>query len=137
MATKPTLGYSSRSLAQKLGLKDGMNAIAINAPDDYLSLLGGNKKILHANARPPWDFVHLFVNKIEALEEQLHYLRSHLTPDGMLWVSWYKKSAKLPTEITEDIIRDTCLPLGFVDIKVCAVTEIWSGLKLVIRKELR
>ena len=137
MEKKPDGGYSSKTLAQKLGLKEGMNALAINAPADYLSLLGNHKKILKNNAGPPWDFVHLFVNKIETLEERLYYLRSHITPDGMLWVSWYKKSAKVLTEITEDIIRDSCLPLGFVDVKVCAVTEIWSGLKLVIRKELR
>ena len=137
MNNKPSAGYSSKSLVQKLGLKEGMNAIAIHAPSDYNILLGSKNDSIFKNTEPPWDFVHLFVNNIIILEEKLHYLRSHMTPTGILWVSWYKKSAKLPTEITEDIIRDTCLPLGFVDVKVCAVTETWSGLKLVIRKEFR
>ena len=137
MNNKPTAGYSSKSLAKKLGLREGMNAIAIHAPSEYQDWLGSEKNFLRKKSNPPWDFVHLFVNKLEELEEQLHYLRTNITPDGIVWVSWFKKSAKLPTEITEDIIRDTCLPLGFVDIKVCAVSDVWSGLKLVIRKELR
>ena len=92
---------------------------------------------MNSSAKSPYDFVHLFVNQLGELEDQLFSLRSKLNPAGMVWVSWYKKNAKKPTEITEDLIRETCLPLGFVDVKVCAVTEEWSGLKLVIRKELR
>ena len=114
-----------------------MNAIAFNQPDNYNLLLGPHYKILNAGSMPPWDFVHLFVNDLAKLEDDLFELRTLIASDGMIWVSWYKKSAKKPTEITEDLIRDTCLPLGLVDVKVCSVSEDWSGLKLVIRKELR
>ena len=81
--------------------------------------------------------IHLFTNSRDELFEKLADLRNVITQDGAIWVSWYKKAAKLPTEITEDVIRDVALPLGLVDIKVCAVDEKWSGLKLVIRRENR
>ena len=114
-----------------------MNAISLFAPSDYYNWLDENASIFKKVSAPPWDFVHLFTNQITILEDQLVKLKPELKPDGMVWVSWYKKSSKLPTEITEDIIRDTCFPLGLVDIKVCSVSTDWSGLKLVIRKKLR
>ena len=83
------------------------------------------------------DIVHLFAPSLAVLETQLPLARKAMTTDGAIWVSWYKKAAKLPTEITEDTVREACLPIGLVDIKVCAVDEKWSGLKLVIRKENR
>ena len=83
------------------------------------------------------NFVHIFVDQRVALEQHLKNLRELLDPAGMVWVSWPKKASKVPTDITEDTIRELCLPIGFVDVKVCAVDETWSGLKLVIRKELR
>ena len=137
MSLSRTSGYSGKTLSQKLGLVPGMKAVSFFAPKEYKTWLGSNGSIVKKGISPQWDFVHLFTNEIAELERQLVRLRSEIKPDGMIWVSWYKKSSKLPTEITEDIIRDTCLPLGLVDVKVCAVSEEWSGLKLVIRVALR
>ena len=83
------------------------------------------------------DVVHLFCKDCRAHEEKFEKALSHVKVGGMLWVSWPKKASKVPTDITEDTIRELCLPLGFVDVKVCAVDQTWSGLKLMIRKELR
>src|SRR5262249_37540061 len=83
------------------------------------------------------DIAHVFVTEREQLQKLLDALRKKLKPDASVWVSWPKKASKVPTTVTEDIIRQLALPLGFVDVKVCAVTEVWSGLKLVVRKELR
>ena len=83
------------------------------------------------------NLVHLFVTDKEKLGKELKALRKKLRPEAAVWVSWPKKASKVPTTVTEDVIRDAALRLGFVDIKVCAVTEVWSGLKLVVRKELR
>ncbi|MFZ1677141.1 MAG: hypothetical protein WBP41_08545 [Saprospiraceae bacterium] len=132
-----TRGYSGKSLSQKLGLKPGMKAIAISPPKEYKRWLGKEASILAARSIPPWDFVHIFTNKLSDLENQLSTIRSEIESNGMVWVSYYKKSSGLQTEITEDLVRETCFPLGFVDVKVCAVTDEWSGLKLVIRKKLR
>ena len=88
-------------------------------------------------AGPSVDIAHIFVTRREELAEQLVALRKKLKPDAMLWVSWPKKACKVPTTVTEDTIREVALPIGFVDVKVCAVSEVWSGLKLVVRKELR
>ncbi|MEP6795764.1 MAG: DUF3052 domain-containing protein [Saprospiraceae bacterium] len=130
-------GYSGKPLSQKLGLKPGMKAIAISPPKEYKGWLGKDASILSDRGIPPWDFVHIFTNKLSDLENQLSTIRSQIESNGMVWVSYYKKSSGLPSEITEDLVRDTCFPLGFVDIKICAVTKEWSGLKLVIRKKLR
>ncbi len=130
-------GYSHKPLAQKLGLKPGMKAIAISAPIEYKEWLGQEASILSDQKIPPLDFVHIFTNQLSDLENQLSAIRSEIESNGMVWVSYYKKSSGLPSEITEDLVRDTCFPLGFVDIKVCAVSAEWSGLKLVIRKKLR
>ena len=126
------VGYSETPLIKKLGIKEGMRVRFIKAPkelDTWLGVLPDIKKVTKA----PYDFVLLFVNEIEMMEEYLARLRHELVDNGMIWVAWYKKAAKKPTEITEDTIRDTALPLRFVDVKVCAVSEEWSGLKLVIR----
>jgi hypothetical protein len=130
-------GYSGKPLAQKLGLKPGMKAIAFSPPKEYKKWLGQEASILSERSIPPLDFVHFFTNKLLDLENQLSTIRPEIASNGMVWVSYYKKSSGLSTEITEDLVRDTCFPLGFVDIKVCAVSEDWSGLKLVIRKKLR
>lgn len=130
-------GYSQKPLSQKLGLDPAMHIKLIDPPPEYFNWVGNEWKDRIKKDPAPLDFVHLFVNRVDLLENYLFELRSQIEPDGMIWVSWFKKSAKKPTEITEDLIRDTCLPLGFVDVKVCAVSEDWSGLKLVIRKELR
>jgi len=113
-----------------------MRTLIINKPVGYASWLELPDKF-YLNADPPFDFVHLFTNRLQELETNLATLRASLNPSGMVWVSWYKTASRLPTEITEDLIRATCLPLGVVDIKVCSVNEEWSGLKLGMRKDLR
>jgi hypothetical protein len=138
MATA-TPGYSGTPLAKKLGIVSGTKLHAIDEPDNYRKLLtplppdiSFEKAISNAV-----DIIHLFVEKRSVLETKLSSLRNKIRPNAALWVSWPKKASKVPTDITEDTIRAVALPLGFVDIKVCAVSDIWSGLKLVIRKELR
>jgi hypothetical protein len=131
-------GYSGTPLVKKLGIKEGFQLKLINPPENYFTLIGNMPKemVLKTDGEKA-DFVHLFTNKISELEKNLKSLKDEIKKDGMIWVSWYKKSAKIPTEITEDIIRDAALPLGLVDVKVCAVDEKWSGLKLVWRVEYR
>ena len=129
-------GYSKTPLFKKLGFKDGMRVYLVDAPEEYLTWVQPLPDVEFVDD-PPYDFVHVFVNKTDRLEELTHQLRHEIISNGMIWISWYKKASKLPTEITEDIIRDIVLPTGLVDIKVCSVTDEWSGLKVVIRKELR
>ena len=134
-----TAGYSGTPLAKKLGIKGGFTVYAVNAPDNYADMLDplpADVKIIEKGATNV-DIVHLFTNSVAELQKKLSQCRNLIKKDGSIWVSWYKKAAKLPTEITEDSIREACFPLGLVDIKVCAVDEKWSGLKLVIRKENR
>ena len=132
-------GYSGTPLVRKLGVRPNEYLIALNAPEHYARLLEdlpeGVKltKRLTAGAR----FVHLFVKERVELVTRLRELRRQLDDAGTLWISWPKKAAKVPTDITEDVIRAEALPLGFVDVKVCAVDETWSGLKLMIRRENR
>jgi hypothetical protein len=132
-------GYSGTPLAKKLGFKAGARVLAVNAPDDYLELLDPIPAGVEVTSENTGAFhlVHLFTNSRGELFRTLSEVRGAINQDGSIWVSWYKKSAKLPTEITEDTIRDAAFPLGLVDVQVCAVDEKWSGLKLVIRKELR
>lgn len=132
-------GYSGTPLWKKLGLKPGLRVAVIGAPDDYLSLLGEDAPEVewHAAPEPGDDLVHIFETRRSALERQLSALRDSIDRAGMIWVSWPKKSSRVPSEITEDTIREVALPIGLVDVKVCAVSDVWSGLKLVIRKELR
>lgn len=132
-------GYSGTPLIRKLGLTEGMRVLFLYAPQHYESLLGGLPEGIRRvkQLRGILDFVHLFVSRRQVLEEEIHRCLAHLAPDGMIWISWPKKASKVETDITEDVIREVILPLGLVDVKVCAVDEVWSGLKLVIRKELR
>lgn len=133
-------GYSGTPLAKKLGIKAGMTVSTVCAPENYLELvdpLPEGVKVIENAERRDVDVAHLFTNGRNELFSQLAMLRHHIKQDGSIWVSWYKKAAKLPTEITEDTIREAAFPLGLVDVKVCAVDEKWSGLKLVIRKENR
>ena len=133
------IGYSGAPLVKKLGIKPQLQMLTINAPKEYATWLGdlpeGVKLI--TKATKPIDAAHLFATDRVVLNVTLSKLRKELKQDGFVWVSWYKKSSKIPTDITEDIIREIALPLGFVDVKVCAVSEILSGLKLVIRKSER
>ncbi len=134
-----TTGYSGTPLFKKLGIKDGHRVLLIEAPDEYEDWLRPLPAGVEFVRRPDInvDIAHAFVMQREELAELLNNLRAKLNPEAALWISWPKKSAKVATTVTEDTIRELALPLGFVDIKVCAVSEVWSGLKLVIRKELR
>ena len=139
MNTPIGVGYSGTPLATKLGYKASSRVWALAAPDEYAALLGplpaGVQFVLQADADV--DLAHIFVTCREELAQHLASLRTALRPDAALWVSWPKKAAKVPTTVTEDVIRELALPLGFVDVKVCAVSAVWSGLKLVLRKALR
>lgn len=134
-----TAGYSATPLAKKLGIKDGFSVGTVNAPDDLEGLLGPlpNGVTITDVPKKDADMIHLFTNSRDDLARGLAQYKDLIKQNGTIWVSWYKKAAKLPTEITEDVVRDVALPLGLVDIKVCAVDEKWSGLKLVIRRENR
>lgn len=135
----PEAGYSGRPLSAKLGLKPGMICWRHQVPEDISALLQTQDPgaIILATPEPGVECAHVFVTERVELAGQLETLRGLLDPDGMIWVSWPKKASKLPTDITEDTIRELCLPMGLVDVKICAVDGIWSGLKLMIRKELR
>jgi hypothetical protein len=133
-------GYSVTPLARKLGIKPGDNVLTIGAPTDYRAWLvplpEGASFI--AKAKPSeCAIVHLFAPMMTELERHLPAARRAMTRDGALWVSWYKQSAKIPTDVTENLIRDRLLQTDLVDVKVCAVSDQWSGLKFVIRKALR
>jgi hypothetical protein len=137
---KPEIpGYSGKPLATKLGLKPPLTLITIGAPAEYTSWLGALPDGVRILSKPRNDVeaAHIFVTKKEALQQELKALRKELRQSGFVWISWPKKSSKVPTDITEYTIRELALPLGFVDIKVCAVSDVWSGLKLVIRKDQR
>jgi ABC-type lipoprotein release transport system permease subunit len=131
--------YSSTPLAKKLGIKNGFKIRLINEPDYYFNLftdLPSDIKIL-TDKKSKKNFIHLFVKTLNEFEKHIHELKEEIEPDGIIWVSWYKKSAKIPTDITEDKIRATAVSIDLVDIKVCAVDNVWSGLKLVIPVKYR
>jgi hypothetical protein len=132
-------GYSGTPLPQKLGIKPNMVVVTLNAPANYRRLLGKLPDDVKFSEQIAVNstFVHLFTTKRSELEKKLSILRKKIADTGTVWVSWPKKSSSVSTDITEDVIRDVTLPLGFVDVKVCAVDEIWSGLKLMIRRENR
>lgn len=138
-------GYSGTPLAQKLGLKDGQRALFIGLPVELSELRTSRqfREVAQAtwetwtNGDPGWDFVQGFTASRAVLEANARPLMQAIDRNGMIWISWPKKASKVPTDITEDVIREVVLPIGLVDIKVAAVSDIWSGLKLVIRKELR
>jgi hypothetical protein len=125
-------GYSGTPLVQKLGIKPEMKVLLLGAPAYYFKLLQTDisKQVIKSGKA---DFVHLFVTSRKELDKQFHQLIKNLPVTSMIWISWYKKSAKIPTDITEDTIREIVLPTGWVDVKVCAVSDIWSGLKIVKR----
>lgn len=138
-------GYSGTPLAQKLGLKDGFRALFIDLPASLSDLttaraFAESTRITLdqlGDAQLGYNFIHLFTASRAVLEKLAQPLMALIARDGMIWVSWPKKASKVPTDITEDTIREIVLPIGLVDVKVCAVDEIWSGLKLVIRKDAR
>jgi hypothetical protein len=128
-------GYSKRSLVDKLGIKPGASVLILEAPKGYANTLGplptgvAVAKALKAHLT----FIHLFVTKRADLERRFAALQKALAPAGMLWISWPKKASGVPTDVTEDVVREVALARGLVDVKVCAVDETWSGLKLVRR----
>jgi hypothetical protein len=132
--TKST-GYSGTPLVKKLGFAVGASIAVIGAPPEYEDWVAplpvGARLVRRLPATPT--AVHLFVTQRAELARRLTALRASLDPGGYVWVSWPKKAAKVETDVTEDVIRAVALPMGFVDVKVCAVSERWSGLKLVIR----
>ena len=132
-------GYSGTPLPQKLGIKPGLNVVTINAPTNYCRLLGTIPENVTFSDRLKADssFVHVFIKKRSELQKTLSVLRRKIAHTGTVWVSWPKKSSGVPVDVTEDVIRAVALPLGFVDVKVCAIDETWSGSKLMVRKENR
>jgi hypothetical protein len=138
-------GYSGTPLPQKLGLKDGQRVLFISLPKELKDLRKSRNFVEIAEAGwetftdgdPGYDVIHGFTTSRAVLEKSAKKLMKQIDRDGTIWISWPKKASKVETDITEDVIRDVVLPVGLVDVKVAAVSDIWSGLKLVIRKELR
>ena len=134
-----TSGYSNTPLLNKLGIKPSMKISLVNRPDDYYDLLETDisEQLCKKNETP--DFIHLFVKNEKEFESEMKKLKPVIkqNKEVIIWVSWYKKAAKIPTDITEDTVRNYALKNELVDIKVCAVSDIWSGLKLVVPKALR
>ncbi len=132
-------GYSGKSTIQKLGIKPGFCIFVDGAPAAYESLVGklpADVKVA-VRSRSSLDMAHLFMREAAPLGKKLIAYRELIAPDGMIWVSWPKKSSRIATDLTDVVIRNIALPLGLVDIKVCAIDEVWSGLKLVIPKDQR
>jgi hypothetical protein len=140
-----TTGYSGTPLPQKLGLKDGQRVLWVSLPKELKDLRKSRNFVEIAEAGwdtftegdPGYDVIHGFTASRAVLEKSARKLMKQIDQDGMIWISWPKRASKVETDITEDVIRDVILPIGLVDVKVAAVSEIWSGLKLVFRKELR
>lgn len=132
-------GYSGTPLPQKLGIKPGLTVVTIDAPANYRRLLGTIPQgvTFPDRLKPDSSFVHVFIKMRSELEQRLSALREKIADTGTVWVSWPKRSSGMPTDVTEDEVRAVALQLGFVDVKVCAIDEIWSGLKLMVRRENR
>ncbi len=132
-------GYSGTPLVRKLGFTPGVAAAYVDAPDGFAALVGElpDGVSVRRQLRGPLDLVVCFVTARHDLERRLPKLRAALAPAGMLWVAWPKRASGVPTDMTEDVVREVALPTGLVDTKVAAIDATWSGLRLVIRKELR
>jgi hypothetical protein len=137
--TTQSVGYSGVALSRKLGFKEGCTVLLIAPPQDYEELVRplppGVRFVSRASKSV--DIAHLFVTQRAVLRRHLSQLRGTLQSEAPIWVSWPKKASKRPTDVTEETIREVALPLGYVDIKVCAVSEVWSALKVVVGKENR
>lgn len=139
---EPPAGYSGTPLPKKLGIKPGHRIRLIGAPAGFEHTLGelpDSVDVISADDEDgaPLDLVLYFTDLADALRARLDTLAASLAPAGMLWVAWPKKASKVPTDVTEDVVRDIALPRGLVDVKVCAIDAVWSGLKLVYRLHLR
>ncbi|TGL86505.1 DUF3052 family protein [Leptospira congkakensis] len=135
-----TAGYSGKPLVEKLGIKENMTLHFINLPSkNFTDSWGTFPKPIYILEKPKvgMDLIHFFSTTSKEYNSKLPKLLKYLKPTGMIWISWPKKASKIPSDMNEDLIRNFALELGLVDVKVCAVDEIWSGLKLVIRKENR
>ncbi|HMO77541.1 MAG TPA: hypothetical protein PKD99_12955 [Sphingopyxis sp.] len=130
-------GYSGTPLAKKLSLKDGLSVWFHTMPESVRAEIGEIALDEHDAPTAGLQAAHVFTTERAELERLLTELRTLIDPAGFVWVSWPKKASKMPTDISEDVIRAVALPTGWVDVKVCAVDAVWSGLKLMIRKELR
>jgi hypothetical protein len=132
-------GYSGTPLVKKLGIKSESEVLLVSAPDGYRHRLDPLPPAVRFVSRlsKSTDVIHFFSAQRAELERALGTFRKKMKPTTAIWVSWPKKSSKVPTDITEDTVREVALPMGLVDVKVCAVDDIWSGLKLVVRMELR
>ena len=125
-------GYSGTPLIKKLGIKEEMNVQLIDEPGNYFELLQQDisSQLCRKNEVP--DFIHLFVKTYKEFASAMEKIKTNMKPTTVIWVSWYKKSAGMATDVTEDVIRNYALRNGLVDVKVCAVSDLWSGLKLVV-----
>jgi hypothetical protein len=132
-------GYSDTPLASKLGFREGHRVCYVNPPEGFAELVGELPERVRVGStlNGPLDLVVCFVQERRLLEQRLPALLRAIEPHGMLWVAWPKKASGVDTDVTEDVVRAIALPTGLVDTKVCAIDETWSGLKLVVRKELR
>jgi hypothetical protein len=131
-------GYSGKPVWQKLGIAPATRVLVRNAPADYARLVGLRAaELTFATPRGAFDLAHVFATSAKALATELQTLEKRLPAQGVIWVSWPKKAAKVATNITEDTVREIALPRGLVDVKVCAIDAVWSGLKLVWRRERR
>jgi len=128
-------GYSKRSLVEKLGIRPGARVHLSNSPPDYIKTLGSlpDKAVLAKTLQAPCDFIQFFTKERVELEAAFPRLKKNLTKDGMLWISWPKGASKIKTDVNENIAREIGLKNGLVDVKVCAVDDVWSGLKFVYR----
>lgn len=135
-------GYSGTPLARKLGLKDGQAALLLDVPPGLSEItdfsgFSSCETVLGPAGGRSYDYVHVFETQRSVLDGLAPEVAARLRPDGMLWISWPKKASKVATTLSEDVLRDIFLPLGLVDVKVCAVDAVWSGLKFMFRKEFR
>jgi hypothetical protein len=143
-ATTAVAGYSGTPLARKLGLADGQRVLFLDLPESLAALAAAQP--FAEVERAGWDalgtardfdLVHGFTTSGAVLVGAAPRLRAAIKPDGVIWISWPKRASKVATDLTEDVLREVLLPMGLVDVKVAAVDEVWSGLKFVVRRELR
>ena len=138
MPSPASAGYSGKPIWQKLGIAPATRVLVRHAPSDYASLVGLREtELTFASPRGGFDLAHVFATSAKTLAQELATLEKRLPAQGVIWISWPKKAAKVATDITEDTVRKIALPLGMVDIKVCAIDDVWSGLKLVWRRDRR
>jgi len=132
-------GYSRKSLIEKLGITEGCKIVILNPPKDYFNTLGSLPKdvLVTKMLKGPLDFIHFFTKKREELESKFPVLKKQLSENGTLWISWPKGSSKVETDLNGNVVREIGLKNGLVDVKVCAVNNVWSGLKFVYRLEDR